>query len=533
MTTRKILFLALFVPFFAFAQKTPPPNWFNLDLKKDKVPGVSTEKAYNELLKGKTSKTVIVAVIDGGTEVAHEDLKDVIWVNEKEIPNNGIDDDNNGYIDDINGWSFLGGKDTNVVEDSYEITRVYKMYSDKFKNADPLKLTASEKADYEKYVNVKKFYETKLNEYKGRLDVYVEFKNTIAKVIKETGTQTPTPEQVSKVQPASPIQAGLLESIKSMAKKKVPLNVASSQFDGAIDYFNHVLKFGYNLDFDPRGIIGDDYENVNERYYGSNYVSGPKGEHGTHVAGIIAASRNNNIGMKGVADNVKIMVLRVVPDGDERDKDVANAIRYAADNGAKVINMSFGKTHSPYKAAVDEAVRYAESKDVLLVHAAGNDSKNTDTENNFPRDIMDDGKEVSNWIEVGAVDWKGGKHTPARFSNYGKTNVDVFAPGVDIYSSIPFSSYATYNGTSMASPVTAGVAALVRSYYPNLPASYVKTILLDSATPIKGKVIIPGEKKKKTKMKELCKTGGVINAYEALRLAEGLSAVYEVLKEAK
>lgn len=520
MTTRKFLLLALFIPFFAFAQKSAPPNWFNLDLKKDKVPGVSTERTYNELLKGKTSTTVIVAVIDGGTEVAHEDLKNVIWINEKEIPNNGIDDDNNGYIDDINGWSFLGGKDSNVVEDSYEITRVYKMYWDKFKNADPLKLTASEKVDYEKYINVKKFYETKLNEYKTRLEVYVEFKNTIAKVIKETGTETPTAEQVSKVQGVNPMQIKFLENIKAMTKKKVPLNIASSQFDGVIDYYEHALKFGYNLDFNPRAIIGDNYENVNERYYGSNYVSGPKGEHGTHVAGIIAASRNNNLGLNGVADNVKIMVLRVVPDGDERDKDVANAIRYAADNGAKVINMSFGKTHSPYKAAVDEAVRYAESKDVLLIHAAGNDSKNTDTENNFPRDIMDDGKEVSNWIEVGAVDWQGGKHTPASFSNYGKTNVDIFAPGVDIYSSIPFSSYATYDGTSMASPVTAGVAALVRSYYPQLSAAQVKDILLSSAVPVKKKVIIPGEKKKKIKMKELCKTGGVVNAYEAVKLAE-------------
>jgi subtilisin family serine protease len=282
---------------------------------------------------------------------------------------------------------------------------------------------------------------------------------------------------------------------------------------------NKFVDYNYNLDFDSRSIVGDNYNDVNERKYGCNRVMGPKAEHGTHVAGIIAASRYNGTGIDGVADNVKIMVLRVVPDGDERDKDVANAIRYAVDNGAKIINMSFGKSFSSNKNVVDEAIKYALSKDVLLIHAAGNDAKNTDIEDNFPKVDIEKGVNASNWIEVGASSWKLKKYLTADFSNYGKNRVDVFAPGVDINSCIPESKYAVYSGTSMAAPVTAGVAALLKSYYPQLTAPQIKDIILKSSIKYKKKVLIPG-KNKKVKLSELCKTGGIVNAYSAVFMAE-------------
>ena len=537
MYTRKLILIAFMalISSFSNAQKSAPPNWFNLDQKADKIPGVSTERAYNELLKGKTSKTVVVAVIDGGTEVNHEDLKEVIWINKNEIAGNGIDDDKNGYIDDVNGWSFIGGKDTNVVEDSYELTRVYTMYKKKYASTDPLKIDQQSKADYEIYLSVKKEYESKYSEQKKMLEVYETIKNVIDKVIKQTGTDKPTEKQLANIKFENPMENQFLTMIKGFAKKGTSLKSLAEELDGPINYFAKGVKFGYNTEFNPRVLIGDNYEDVNERFYGSNYVSGPKGEHGTHVAGIIAAMRTNNIGMKGVADNVRIMVLRVVPDGDERDKDVANAIRYAADNGASIINMSFGKSHSPYKTAVDEAIKYAQSKDVLMIHAAGNDSKNTDTLPNYPTDKFNDGKESDSWIEVGASNWKGGKYIAASFSNFGASNVDVFAPGVDIYSCVPFSAYDTYNGTSMAAPVTAGVAAIIRSYYPQFSASEVKHILTASAIPVNGNVIIPGAKAGKKKlfffggkaktssMKSLCRTGGIVNVYTAVKMAEAKS----------
>jgi subtilisin family serine protease len=306
--------------------------------------------------------------------------------------------------------------------------------------------------------------------------------------------------------------------------------ITEEGFKEAEEYFDKGLKYGYNTEFDPRGIVGDNYAKLTERYYGNNDVTGPDASHGTHVAGIIAADRNNNLGMKGVAENVRIMAIRAVPNGDERDKDIANAIRYAVDNGAHIINMSFGKSFSPHKKIVDAAINYAASKGVLLVHAAGNDSKNIDTAGNFPTvKFKTTQKAADDWIEVGASSWKDSLNLAADFSNYGKNTVDVFAPGVDIYSTAPNGAYKDNSGTSMAAPVTSGVAALLMSYFPNLTATQVRQIIVQSTIKYKGlKVDRPGEDEKDQEklvaFDELSKTGGVINAFEAVKMAEMMSS---------
>lgn len=506
-----------------FAQKAAPANWFNLDQKKDKVPGVSTERAYNELLKDKKSTTVVVAVIDGGTEVDHEDLTGMIWVNPGEIPDNNIDDDQNGYVDDVHGWNFIGGKNGDVHEDNLEVSRLYKQLSQQF--ADPASQDRSS-AGYKEYLTVKADFEKRQNEAKQITSYLNTLLEGMDKIIKATGKDNPTEAELKAYKPTDMGDAMALKIMETAAKKKVTTQQIKEQIKPGIDHYQKQLEFGLNPDLDVRKIVGDNYADVKERFYGNNHYEGPEGDHGTHVAGIIAAVRNNDKGMNGVATNVKIMVVRVVPDGDERDKDVANGIRYAADNGAKVINMSFGKSYSPYKSAVDEAVKYAVSKDVVIVHAAGNDGENTDTVPNFPKKTYENSTtSASSWIEVGASNWKKGKELPASFSNYGKSNVDVFAPGVSIYSTIPDSKYASFDGTSMASPVTAGVVALIRSYYPELTANQVKEIILKSSVKVKGKVLIPGSNKKKTRMSELCQTGGLVNAYEAVKLAESMTTM--------
>lgn len=505
-----------------FGQKTAPENWFNLDPKLDKVPGVSTERTYNELLKGKTSKTVVVAVIDGGTEVNHEDLKPIIWVNPGEIAGNGIDDDNNGYIDDINGWNFIGGAEKNINEDNLEVTRLYKELHAKYGKRDSSDFDGAERDNYRFYLKVKAVYEKGFNEYSMYNNIYTALAKGLQTMSKNMGKDEVTLDEVKAYNPTGKndaiVKSTLLKQTNLFKGGKVQLTAMGNEIESGKEQISKFVDFHYNVNFDPREIVGDNYANPNERYYGNNRVSGPNGDHGSHVAGIIAAVRNNGVGMNGVADNVRIMVLRVVPDGDERDKDVANAIKYAVDNGATVINMSFGKSFSPYKSVVDEAVLYALSKDVLLVHAAGNDHKDTDVEDNFPNDRIVNYNQT-NWIEVGASNWKGKKNITAQFSNYAVENVDVFAPGVDIYSCIPESKYASFNGTSMAAPVTAGVAAVLRSYYPQLSSAQVKEIIMKSAIRVKGKVILPGTKKK-VKMTSLCKTGGVVNLYEAVKLAE-------------
>lgn len=551
MTMRLKLFAALIaVSSTVLAQTKAPNNWFNLDAQSDGTNGVSTEKVYKEILKGKKGRTVVVAVIDGGVDAEHEDLKDIMWVNQREIPNNGKDDDNNGYIDDINGWNFLGGKDgRSVNHESLEITRVYGKLKAKYDNTDPAKLSKKDKAEYERYLAIKKEVESNLQEANESLKEYMDTKNMIVSALaafeKVFGNKPFTKENIEAV------NGGTNRDI--MVAKNILLRLISTgitslkganeylmdDIEEGINHYSAKVKYQYNPDFNPRAdIVKDDYNNSYDRNYGNNDVKGPDAFHGTHVAGIIGAIRNNGKGIDGVADNVRIMGVRCVPDGDERDKDVANAIIYAVDNGAQVINMSFGKSYSWDKEAVDRAVKYALSKDVLLVHAAGNDGKNNDTgHNNFPTARFDKAgwfspKKAKNWIEVGALSWKKGEDAAATFSNYGAQNVDVFAPGVDIYSTTPDGKYKNASGTSMASPVTAGVAAMIRSYFPELTAEQVKECIEKSVVPQDTKVNKPGSENEKVSFNQLCRTGGTVNAFKAIQLASTMKGKKKVATRA-
>lgn len=499
-------------------------NWFNLDPSGDGVQGVSTERMYKELLAGKKSQTVIVAVIDSGVDAEHEDLKDIMWVNPGEIPGNGIDDDKNGYVDDVHGWNFIGGKDgRNVGHDSFEATRLYGKYKAQFEGKDVSKLSKSEKKQYEEYQQIKGEIEAKQAELGGSVALYQGLLDGVMALKKAMGKDEVTPEDIANFETEDPQLQQALNVLNNILPEGGNLSDVEKQLQGAVDYFQGQYEYGYNPDFDPRDIVGDNYADSYERYYGNNDVKGPDAGHGTHVAGIIAATRNNGIGINGVADNVRIMSVRAVPDGDERDKDVANAIIYAVDNGASIINMSFGKGYAWDKEAVDKAVKYALKNDVLLVHAAGNSSQNNDMDANFPNDKFEKKglfgpKMASNWLEIGALSWKGGENSPANFSNFGKTNVDIFAPGVDILSTTPDQGYESFSGTSMASPVTAGVAAVLRSYFPELTAQQVKEIIMESADTKDMKVKKPGSKTL-VPFSDLSVTGGVVNAYKAVELA--------------
>ncbi len=517
---RIFLSLSLLCSSMGLWAQAAPENWHHLELSKGSVHGIDTDGAY-ELLKGKTSQTVIVAVIDDGVDVEHEDLKSVMWINQKEIAGNGKDDDNNGYVDDIHGWNFIGGASEDVDQDNQELMRLYRTYKAKYAAQKPK--TAEEKAEFSQMGKMKKAIDKKRKEYQSQFDML----SAIEKIMKGASNGASV-VSVGQLKPYVRSFAATNPSEKK-AKTLLTLSTAKADESRSIDIdknigegkkqFSDVLDYQLNESFDPRSKVGDDYANVNERIYGNNHVISHNGDHGTHVSGIIGADRKNGVGMQGIADNVKIMALRVVPNGDERDKDIANAIRYAADNGAKVINMSFGKAYSWDKKAVDAAVRYAATKDVLIVHAAGNSSQNNDRGNNFPHDRFEDnGQDAVNWLEVGASSWKNGKDVTATFSNYGKTRVDVFAPGVDIYSTTKGSNYEAYSGTSMASPVTAGIAALVRSYYPKLTAVQVKKVIEESVIPYTEEVKIPGGKKT-SYLSELCKTGGIVNAKNAVQKA--------------
>lgn len=531
-----ILVCALFLPEALLATTPVGPvkdstehsfdNWFNLDPSEDHILGISTEKAYRAFLKDKQSTTITVAVIDSGIDIDHEDLAGKIWINEDEIPGNGKDDDNNGYIDDIHGWNFIGGKDgENVNHDTYELTRLYVKLNEKYDNQKRDNLSKQDKKEYDFYLTIKEKYEAELSEIQEQ---YTWF-TTLHTMYKKANKLMEAYFEVDEV----PIDSlAILDSPDEKITQAGRIltyayenDLNEAYFEEGEEYYRTSLEYGYNTDYNPRTIVGDDYNNVLEKFYGNNDVIGPFSRHGTHVAGIIAADRENELGIKGVANNVNIMVLRAVPDGDERDKDIANAIYYAVDNGAKIVNMSFGKAYSPYKNVVDDAVKYAEEKGVLIVHAAGNDSENIDEEDNYPsRQYSNSKKKAKNWIEVGASSWKESAELTAKFSNYGKKTVDVFAPGVEIYSTTPNQTYESLDGTSMAAPVVTGLAALLMSYYPDLSVVEIKDIILQSVITFdKLQVYQPGSMKL-TDFSDLSSTGGIVNAYEAVKLADSLSS---------
>ncbi|MGW8122503.1 S8 family peptidase [Roseivirga echinicomitans] len=533
-----IWIILLFVSLQGFAQeelvKTPPKNWFNLDPVENKVNGVSAEKTYQELLKGKTSKKVIVAVIDSGIDIEHEDLKDVIWVNTGEIPNNGIDDDNNGYIDDVYGWNFIGGKDgRNVDKDTYEVTRYYKILSEKYEGKTLDDIDKKDREEFNTWLNVKSEFEEAYAKAQMEFEQYGSLARQIERFNKlfqaYMDVEDVTVENLSKIESQDAVidlGKNYMSQILQAVDGEISLDSVLVLINMDLKELESSAKYSYDLDFDSREIVGDDPNNLAEVGYGNNDVSGKGTDnfHGTHVAGIIAAVRNNGLGMDGVADNVSIMAIRAVPDGDERDKDVANAIRYAVDNGAQIINMSFGKAYSPNVQYVYDAIEYAHSKGVLLVHAAGNSGENIDEANNFPNDKFGKKGDWPHWIEVGASSWGGNGDYVASFSNYGSKSVDVFAPGVAIYSTAPENSYQNAQGTSMASPVTAGVAALLLSYYPELTAAQLKDILMKSVRMLDGvKVTQPGTLGEEVKFSTLSKSGGIINVYEAVKMSESMT----------
>ena len=521
------------------SQSALPKNWYLQDKDSSGIYGISLDKAYGFVKAKKIkSKQVVVAVIDSGIDTLHEDLKPVMWTNPKEIPANGIDDDKNGYIDDVHGWNFIGGKDgRNVKKDSYEAARVYNRLKLKYGSLvpDESSLDSANKADLELYKKAQQKIIGDVNPaeiafMKKLLPGFLKGDSVIAKDLGKTEYNCTDLEKYTAVDAdARKTKAFLIQLCKGNGSDEITNKQIMDEFDGQI----RKADAGNNAPKEYRKeIVQDNEADINDRFYGNNDIMASTPFHGTHCAGIIAAARDNKKGIDGIADNVRIMMIRAVPDGDEHDKDIALAIRYAVDNGAQVVSMSFGKDFSPEKAWVDEAVQYAEKKGVLLVHAAGNDSKNIDSADNFPNAVYSNKKgKATNWITVGASgDPKNGGVT-AKFSNYGKKEVDVFAPGVQIYSTIPGgNTYGNASGTSMACPVVAGTAAFILGYYPALTAKQLKYVIEKSVRPVTEDVNIPGTEDK-ISLSELSTTGGLLDAYSAIKLAATIKGERKVTKE--
>jgi subtilisin family serine protease len=520
----------------SLTQKVVPLNkketqrWFEKDILIDSVPGISLNRAYDSLLKGKTGKSIVVAVIDTEIDINHEDLKSHVWINTDEIPNNGIDDDQNGYVDDVNGWNFIGNsKGDNIIFSSLECVRVIQGYQKRVKEG---KLREGQ-ADYTLYIKAKKYYDSKLKSAQEDLDYgnflfegYPKAKSAMKKIFPEEDYTVEeldsTYEANKKINPDLARNAYFMSDCFKYNLSEEWIANYRKQAKNKIDYtynLNYIDKVG--IDPFPNEITFNAYgtHNINKNldvFY-----------HGTLVAGLIGATRNNGIGINGVASDVEIMSLAISSNGEEHDKDIALAIKYAVDNGAKVINMSFGKEFSMHKEWVFEAFEYAEKKDVIIISSAGNSAFNLEENNNYyPNDNINNGTEVSNnFLLVGSISKNIDSSFLSYYSNYGVSDVDIFAPGQEIYTIIPNNEYKLDSGTSIAASITSGVAALIYSYYPNLKASEVKQILMDSGLEFNIEVTTPIEenKEKTTPFNQLSKSGKVLNAYNALIMADSIS----------
>jgi cell wall-associated protease len=513
--TLSIALFSVGVMNFIYGQKVEEiKNWYN-----GATPGMNTEKAYSSLKK-KQSTTVIVAVIDSGIDIEHKDLQGKIWTNEDEIPNNGIDDDKNGYIDDVHGWNFLGnpnGENQNYAR--LEKTRICADLHLKFKDKSESSIAEADKADYAKYQKLLKEIEAERQENLGALEQYAQLNEMFpmlkAKLVEKLGANY-TEKDVDAWKPESP---------QDLQLKQLGKYIASGQLNeealkDALEHFDGSANYQLNMEYNDRQFVGDNPDDFSDVHYGNNDVEGPEASHGTHVGGIIGATRHNELGGDGVAENVRLMSLRAVPNGDEQDKDVALAIRYAVDNGASVINMSFGKAYSKHQKEVYDALAYADSKGVLLIHAAGNDGVNLDDNPNFPtNEYSFQSKPLDMYICVGAST-RDKKHLAADFSNYSSRQVNIFAPGFEIYNTVPQSDYKILQGTSMAAPMVSGVAALLKSYFPSLSMKEIKDIMLASAKQYKGTMIPAPGTGSSVDFGTLSSTGGVIDISAAVKMCQ-------------
>jgi cell wall-associated protease len=511
---------------FPPTEPDPPKNWYTLDLKTDGYFGVSLAQAY-QFLNGLKSKPVVVAIIDSGIDTLQKDLQGVLWVNKKEKAGNGKDDDHNGYVDDIHGWDFLGGPGgkSDFSETEEEVREYYKL---KGKYLNATEASAENKKEYAYWLTVKALYDSTLT--KGRSEIsqlspivnaMVETSGYIRHALNLKNDQTFTKADVERLKPGN----DTLAEVRNLWLVAFSQDVSTSTNVKVIKELNEYmakLNNEVNPDLEARKrIVGDDPDVLKDKPYGNNVLKYMDASHGTDVAGIVGAIRNNGYGIDGVADNVRLMAIKAVPIGDEYDKDEANAIHYAVDNGAKIINMSFGKKISPHKEWVDEAFKYAAAHDVLLVQASGNENQDMDVKPDYPNDIFLDGSatDADNVINVGASGLKPDTNLAATFSNYGKKNVDVFAPGVKITSIDSDAELITDDGTSFSAPIVTGIAALILEYYPNLSARQIKQAIMQSAAPLTGTMVFKPGTKEKVDFSTLSKTGGIVNALNALQMA--------------
>ena len=458
--------------------------------------------------KIKPKKQIIVGIIDSGLDTTSVDILPALWKNPQEKQDRK-DNDNNGYTDDLHGWNFLGTKDGtfNMTSAGSEEFREFKRLYPKYKGIEN-KEAVQDTAEFTYYELMKKkagiMSYIKYTAYTAVKDEAYQKTDSILKTL-NINTDTLTIQGLMQLHTRSNV---LEQAIQALFTDLLKIGEHGLWKDARKAHDKNFALMKRRLesiekDTDKRLLMGDDMKNPEDRFYGNHTLQVEGCDHGTFVAGIVAGQGVKDSRMKGVWPQARLMIVRAVGNGDEYDKDVASAIRYAVDNGATVINLSLGKYTSPDADMVNQAIAYAQKKDVLIIQAAGNNSRNIDLVPYFPSAKDQNGKTFKNYMRVGASDQDG---NPCTFSNYGQDEVDVFAPGENIISVGLTNTYSTQQGTSFAAPIVSGIAAMLRSCFPKLKAHQIKEIICQSVQPT-------------DQLKKHCRTGGIVDALKAVQLA--------------
>jgi subtilisin family serine protease len=507
-------------------------NWQNLDLQQDSVPGISLNRLYNEFIKNKKGKEIIVAVIDSYIDLNHEDLKNQIWINKKEIPNNNIDDDKNGYVDDTNGWNFLGNKSgESTFRLNYDAAR--RLRNLLRKNVDTTNFNGNtiDSLAYryiqKEFQKLKVKHNSKIEDAKYYQDAYISSFKRIDNIFNNKPFSLKQIDSLFKLREFDATDELYYDMY--FVRDFIKTNNNKAWIDLFEERVVGELSTSLNANFNENDIIKDIETNIKDKNYGNNKVShySNKTWHSTMMSGMIAANRKNNVGIQGFGNQIKVMPLVIsAASGTHRDKDIALAIEYAVNNGAKVINMSFGKSTPIYPEWIQKSILYAKENDVLIVVSAGNSNENLDAKYSYPNDYFsekDVEEFVDNLIVVGGINHEANENLVYKYSNFGKKNVDIMAPATDIWCLDPLRNYALDDGTSFAAALTSGSAALIRSHHPKLTANQVKNIILESGVTIDQKVIKPGTENEMVPFSVLCKSGKILNVYNAMKMAKEVS----------
>ncbi|MBG7630454.1 MAG: S8 family serine peptidase [Bacteroidetes bacterium] len=511
-----------------FSQTKKFDHWHLKDYESDGVPGISLDKLYDELIKNQKGKQIIVAIIDTEIDINHEDLKDFIWINNDEQPNNGVDDDNNGYVDDVNGWNFIGNKNGgNLICSNFSYTRKLKELIPIFKGKTKEEV-GNDTLNFKIYQRALMDHQNMKRQLKEDYE-YVEFLNTGFPRSKKL---------LDSIFRGSTYTINQLDSLYTIFKKQDSIKAADIYF--MIDFLNFdmhgyadnlayesnlIEKYSNNISFDDRAIIGDNVNDIEDRDYGSPFITNSLKEftHGSIVSGVLAAHRTNNKGVRGITNTVKLMPLCIQAKfGAETDKDLALSIKYAVENGAQVINISANRTYELHNEWVQQALLYAEEQNVLVVKGAGNSETDIDKIITYPNKNTKD-HVLNNFIVVGATGMELNSNFKPVWANYGRKTVDFYAPGESILTTTPFDSYKVDSGSSLSTAITSGVAALLLSYYPDLKVSEIRQILMESATRYDLDIELDYDSNTTVPFSKLSNSGGVLNAFNAFVLAEKIS----------